>query len=831
MILKNTKIFSFLYIVLFFVSPLLFFTNFTRNPYFFQIFLINISIALLLIITSLEIVKAKQIIINLSPLFFISLFIIFVFFISSAVGYFLHSDFFKPSIISENIKIYFFLIFNAFLPFFIFSQIEPEKEEIYYPYSIAFTLAWGCSWFIFKLLKTPDIFFDIYGGIVWLWGIFYLLKKTPANLNGIIHLAILSGFYASVYGVLQYFGLEIIWDKKLTPYGRRAVTTFGNPNFASSYMLMLLPFTFYYWIKIKNRMRNFYLITIFSFILMIFASLTRSTLIALIFEIFFLLIYSFKKKMIEKKDLKKFIFIFFMFSILWPDQNLNFFKSGVFKRFEEAVSGSIKKPDLTVKKENIYQSFHQRLLIWRCGLDMFIENPITGKGWGNFELFYPFYQGWYLRINPALKELRTHANNAHNEIIEIISQTGIAGLGAVILLFLSITAHVVKNRSDTYLVIMYISFLAMIIDNMLNVSIHFATPGLLFFTITGFISLKISYIKTVELKKLKYLTIFIIFMSIFYIILWVRYLGREIYYFAGFKEMRKSNYLTARNYLEKAFGFHRFEVNSAYELANCYVKNTDFNKAIDTYRYALMSNAGYDEIYFNLAIVEKNLSMYESASKNLRTSLWINPSNEKSYYAYAEISSKIHQENDIKMAVVEDGCINHPDDGYMMWICGYFAENERKDKDKAEYYYTRSVLLEPLNALYLNSLKRIKSDSIAFKFSELYKEVVAENKKYDPVYAERTIKEMENYFRDIPKFEYLRAKIMFDRGRFDESEIILKKILENHPDFSHALKSLAFVYEKMGKNELAILYYEKYLIYDNSNENIKKKIEYLKRLK
>src|SRR6185295_15420551 len=87
----------------------------------------------------------------------------------------------------------------------------------------------------------------------------------------------------------------------------------------------------------------------------------------------------------------------------------------------------------------VYAPWHQRLLIWACAWQMGLENPFTGNGWGLFELFYPFYQGPLLLSVDLFRVLRTHANNAHNEVLEVFSQTGLLGLGVFVWLWAAFT--------------------------------------------------------------------------------------------------------------------------------------------------------------------------------------------------------------------------------------------------------------------------------------------------------------------------------------------------------------------------------------------------------
>jgi tetratricopeptide (TPR) repeat protein len=50
--------------------------------------------------------------------------------------------------------------------------------------------------------------------------------------------------------------------------------------------------------------------------------------------------------------------------------------------------------------------------------------------------------------------------------------------------------------------------------------------------------------------------------------------------------------------LEAAHSFQRLEVNNNYELANCYARTSQRDKALYAYKEALRANAGYDEILF-----------------------------------------------------------------------------------------------------------------------------------------------------------------------------------------------------------------------------------------
>jgi hypothetical protein len=46
---------------------------------------------------------------------------------------------------------------------------------------------------------------------------------------------------SAAYGVLQYFGYDPVWGRTINPFAGRPVSTYGNPNFLSSVLVLLLP--------------------------------------------------------------------------------------------------------------------------------------------------------------------------------------------------------------------------------------------------------------------------------------------------------------------------------------------------------------------------------------------------------------------------------------------------------------------------------------------------------------------------------------------------------------------------------------------------------------
>lgn len=88
-----------------------------------------------------------------------------------------------------------------------------------------------------------------------------------------------------------------------------------------------------------------------------------------------------------------------------------------------------------------------RLLIWRCTLNLFMDNPIIGCGPGTFQAKYMLYQGEYFKNHPdsSFAFLADNVNHPFNEFFLVLTEHGIIGFSLVILfMFLLIRAYLLK---------------------------------------------------------------------------------------------------------------------------------------------------------------------------------------------------------------------------------------------------------------------------------------------------------------------------------------------------------------------------------------------------
>lgn len=636
-----------LWVLLHFVCPLIFFTNLTRNPYITQISLLNIAV---LALGACWIIEEsgrpegwrvpKTAVWAPWGLFLAA------WALSWAWAYWTLPSFFQPAMRAEGGRGALFLLVNAALVFVVSAAHAAAEtrgdDDVALGSWIAFIFAWGLLWTAYPSLRVrpggraedlwPQIW-DPYGAFLWLAGIAGAAWLTRrGRVVDYLHLAFGVGFLSSVYGVLQYFNIEVVWPQVLNPYGGRAVSTFGNPNFLSSYIVVLMPAALGLFVVEKSAARRFaygaLFIALHSALL---ATLTRSSWLGAVVGCAGLFASSRVRARLREdpKAVGLVVGLAVALALAWPS-------STVAGGYAPGVIGRITEMKVLAGAENVrYSPLHQRFLIWTSAWLMGSDTPLVGKGGGLFELFYPFYQGHLLHLDAFWHQLRTHANNSHNEILETYAQTGLLGLGAFLWLWATFFASAWKwsrgRRGDD---IIWLGLAAgaagMLADNLLNVSLHFAVPAFLFWWAAGTALGRgaggafWSWTAPAAARRLAALVFCSAVLAAGWV--WVRVWNREARYFAGFKQLRHGNLPGAIRELERSRAWGPREVNALYELGNAYARSGRHSDAVDAYRDALNANAGYDEIYFNVATVYNGqLARTQEAALFYRTAWALNP--------------------------------------------------------------------------------------------------------------------------------------------------------------------------------------------------------------
>jgi O-antigen ligase len=348
-------------------------------------------------------------------------------------------------------------------------------------------VTWGAAAVSQKSFFFPALFHEGARNALFLWvnvaGIFFL----STQLNGLsgeklTRLALAVAGISALYAVFQYAGWEPLWEQPVRPFGNRPVSTYGNPNFLSSALALFLPLA----LGESLRARNAFGSAAWGGLAIIYAggllaTLTRSSWIGAGFGL--VLFLWMERRVLQAQRRRAAWMAVAAMGILLVWSFVHEGRLSPLGRLLELWNG--------ITGSEPYGSWHQRLLIWRSAWEMWAERPWIGRGWGLFELLFPFYQSRLLPFE-IFRPFRTHANNAHQLFLEIGCQTGLIGLG--IFLFAVVLATVIHGRrvsrlpdkSRSMLNACFAGLAAMSIDNVFgNVSLFFAVPAFLFFWTAG----------------------------------------------------------------------------------------------------------------------------------------------------------------------------------------------------------------------------------------------------------------------------------------------------------------------------------------------------------
>ena len=223
------KITRVLLAALFLVTPLMFFTDLTENPFQVQNTVLYVLLALIYATMAVKFLRSKTI--DFTKTFFDLAFFVYV--IVCAVTW-LSAVSSEPQALRQtmfyNMLNYGTLLLVVALGAYVvsknvvFSGVIESKTN----YILLF-IVWGALWlllpYLHTMLSADNLFarmFDWYAVLLWVAGIWLgmrVLKKVTQE--NIIVLVFISVFLACVYGVLQALGLEFLWPFEMSQFASK----------------------------------------------------------------------------------------------------------------------------------------------------------------------------------------------------------------------------------------------------------------------------------------------------------------------------------------------------------------------------------------------------------------------------------------------------------------------------------------------------------------------------------------------------------------------------------------------------------------------------------
>jgi tetratricopeptide (TPR) repeat protein len=489
--------------------------------------------------------------------------------------------------------------------------------------------------------------------------LYYLVSSVDIGsekFNKVLTVWLICATLSSIYGIMQYYGGFYITPKvKIdVPKMERIMSTFGNPIFFAVYIVATLPIAISRLLASKGFFfRSIYFIVVCILYYSLYLTATRAAWIANIVSLVLFILLSVRSKKV------KIVLLFCLFAI----------SSAFF-----------------IKTKNVWFRFQQHPLIWRDTLRMFFSKPLTGVGLGAFHL----YIGKYL--SPQLKAIfpteKFIINDAHNEYLQILAETGIIGfvlfMLSVFLIYRLCAKEIVyligagNRRKYLFCISLLCSVTAILLQNIFSVDMRFVISSLCLFFFVGILT-NISE-STKEMVFNLFLPYRIVLLVAFLIVSFPFFSSLYKPFIANYKLKKERDFFEERlqnpqitiNELMKLQQTHPDDYRIYEKLGWIYAKEKMWDKAIESYmkslslnplNYGVLNNLG--NIFFLLGNKEQAIEMYrkslavndrqidarlnlatayyykgmlKEASDELKRVLQLDPNNEKAIILYKKMS-------------------------------------------------------------------------------------------------------------------------------------------------------------------------------------------------
>ncbi len=281
------------------------------------------------------------------------------------------------------------------------------------------------------------------GGLLSLLAYFALFQissihLTSSSRNHLLTALLLGGVPVAIYGFLEHFGIDkSMWQQDVMS---RVFSTFGQPNWLSAYLCILLPLTLSRIQLTSPTFKNY--VYIFYFILQLVVLMftkSQSGIIASLLSLAVVLLLTRKLKTLLAFALCSIAVL----TIANPLRD---------KIFPPPISNlTVSDPTL-----NITASSDIRKVVWKGSLELFSRYPLFGTGPETFGQSYYWVRP---REHNDTSEWNFLYNKAHNEYLNYLATTGAFGLVSY-LIFILYSAYLAYKSKQYFLVSALISIWA-----------------------------------------------------------------------------------------------------------------------------------------------------------------------------------------------------------------------------------------------------------------------------------------------------------------------------------------------------------------------------------
>ncbi len=502
-------------------------------------------------------------------------------------------------------------------------EILIYKDPAYLP--LALLSAWGIINLLFSSFR--------YAGVneleklltcVFLYFAFVNLTNKEKDFLSVVISIIIVFAGLSIQGLFDY----------LQHKNSVIISTFGNPNFFSAYLILILPLVIL--VGIYNFLRKNFLISSLIFIVTIITT-------------FLVYILSSQGAWLGLGCSLLFLIILFRKQIFNPKWRVPIL-AGLFALLLIGTILSVQKlPQIRtyIEKDMATGTLGIRIKIWQGTLRMIKARPFMGWGMGTYQIVYPRFRIPEYFLNPASVNATDHA---HNELLEVTSEMGIIGLGIFLWLLGVVFFRGIKvfyrrplDLSNIIHAGLLAGVVALLIHNLTCVNLRLEASALYLYLFLGLISVGCKFSEAGEeqnffekkfpdKKTLAWLIIPIaILLGFVYTHETISLMRASVHLKEGIILREKKKWEEAIEEYQKAIYWDHYTLKAYYRLAYAYAETKKIDEALATYLQLKEIAPDYADIHYNLGSLYLRTGKWENAREELQRAIELNPYEPKTH--------------------------------------------------------------------------------------------------------------------------------------------------------------------------------------------------------
>ncbi|MBQ3667238.1 MAG: tetratricopeptide repeat protein, partial [Elusimicrobiaceae bacterium] len=470
---------------------------------------------------------------------------------------------------------------------------------------------------------------------------------------------------------------------------------------------------------------------------------------------------------------------------------------------------------LNVKKERIFQSLHQRLLMWDTSKEIFLSKPVLGSGVGNYQMAFAQNQPKTLVKYPELRNLKTTTNAPHNEILFQLAQGGMVGVGLFLFMFMVLflevkdfAAHKKEGDKKQLLQAIFCGILGMLVDNMLNISLHAVVPAFIFWWLVGAevsgVGKEESKVSIAANPATKAVALTLLACCVAVLVWQGVWFASEYESFAGQKKIAAKNYDGAVRNLSAALTLYPANTEAGFRLGQVLLIQQDYKKALAVFEKTLAAASYYEEVYYQAALAALGTGETKKAVHYLMDNLRLHPYH---LQAHKLLSTLLYQNTiyagEEELAMLEKGLTLFPYESVLWKQLGEIYQKPGEN-ERAQNVYLRGLETDTLSKELLTRLEKMYPSTAErppllaqARTLQSYQDKAAKFDKMSTLYQHKLREDIEKYVMQYPQDmngHILLARVLSLSGNDLKSEEQLRQVLRQRPDNLWANLALSSLY-------------------------------------